>query len=197
LNIDLAADLEELKKFANIEESGPAESDLVFPGSKIALRAHSRAFLGCFSIRMRKQINWKLFTSWKEDPKSFKQITDVISDELSGLIVNNYDVITTAPPSRKRDLDDYSAFELGRAVSRKTGLPFRIAFKQRQKKGHGRFKSVQQGITLFRDDWDIEDMSVLWIDDFINTGATASLCFNLLAALGNHVDGLVWCMGGN
>ncbi|MBW2609935.1 MAG: phosphoribosyltransferase [Deltaproteobacteria bacterium] len=171
--------------------------DLLYPGTKIIIRAHNRAFLGCFSLRMRTQINWTVFTAWKEDPAQYTKVADLIAGEISGKVQNNYDVITTAPPSRKRDLNNYSAFELVKAVSAKTGLPFKAAFRQRDKEGHGRFKSTQQGTTVFCNDWDIEDSSVLWIDDFINTGSTASMCFNLLVAKGNHVDGLVWCMGGN
>ena len=33
---------------------------------KITLRHHKNAFVGCFSLRLKKNINWELFKLWKE-----------------------------------------------------------------------------------------------------------------------------------
>jgi predicted amidophosphoribosyltransferase len=38
----------------------------------------------------------------------------------------------------------------------------------------------------------IQNSSILFVDDCITSGTTARLCYEALVALGNHVDGLIW-----
>lgn len=38
----------------------------------------------------------------------------------------------------------------------------------------------------------VENVMVLFVDDFINTGTMAKKCFEVLKRNNNHVDGLVW-----
>ena len=158
---------------------------------KITLRHHKNAFVGCFSLRLRKNINWELFKLWKE--KRYPSLTEQMARDFIPYIVNHYDLITTAPPSSKRDPLRYCTYDLAKAISRKTGIPFVPAFSQKTDKyHHGRHASLNQSKPKLLDSWNIQNKVILFIDDCITTGTTARLCYEALIALHNHIDGLIW-----
>jgi len=158
---------------------------------KITLRHHKNAFVGCFSLRLRKNINWELFKLWKE--KRYPSVTEQMARDFILFIQNHYDLITTAPPSSKRDPLRYCTYDLAKAISRKTGIPFVPAFSQKTDKyHHGRHASLNQSKPKLLESWNIHNRVILFIDDCITTGTTARLCYEALIALGNHIDGLIW-----
>ena len=158
---------------------------------KITLRHHKNAFVGCFSLRLRKNINWELFKLWKE--KRYPSVTEQMARDFIPYIVNHYDLITTAPPSSKRDPLRYCTYDLARAISAKTGIPFVPAFQKKTDKSyHGRHESLKQSKPKLLNSWNIHNRAILFIDDCITTGTTARLCYEALIALGNHIDGLIW-----
>lgn len=161
---------------------------------KITLRHHKNAFVGCFSLRLKKNINWELFKAWKE--KRYPYVTEQMARDFIPYIANHYDLITTAPPSSRRDPMRYCTYDLARSISLKTGIPFVPAFQRKTDKSyHGRHESLKQSSPKLLDSWNIHNRAILFIDDCITTGTTARLCYEALKALQNHIDGLIWVSG--
>jgi len=162
---------------------------------RIILRHHKGAFMGCFSLRLRRNINWELFKEWKQNRNPV--VTEEMARDFMPFIMNHYDCITAAPPSAMRTPLRYCVYDLGRIISRMTGIPFIPAFIQKtDKAGHGRFASMEQSRPIPLKSWDIGNKSILFIDDCITSGTTARLCYEALVASGNHVDGLIWVSAG-
>ena len=61
---------------------------------------------------------------------------------------------------------------------------------------HGRFASLGQSRPRLLESWNIRNSSILFVDDCITSGTTASLCYEALVELGDHVDGLIWVSAG-
>jgi len=159
---------------------------------KSSLYHHRRSFMGCFSCRLRKNIDYRAFLQWKKVPS--KEKTKEIANIVTAYITNYYDFITTAPPSKNRDLDNYCCFKLCEEMSDITGIPFIISFQQRRQKfGHGRFESIKAEQPLLIPGWNYSGKSILFVDDFITSGMTAKTCYELLRKFNNHVDGLIYC----
>ncbi len=156
------------------------------------IRHHRRSFMGCFSLRLRKNIDYEAFRQWKDD--SNQKTTMEIAEVIIGYITNYYDFITTAPPSKHRDFNNYCCFNLCGAISAITDIPFVISFQQRkQKSRHGRYASMEAESPLLVPGWDYKGKSILFVDDFITSGMTARTCYEELRKYGNHVDGLIYC----
>jgi hypoxanthine phosphoribosyltransferase len=74
-----------------------------------------------------------------------------------------------------------------------TGIPFVPAFSQKTNKvHHGCHASLSQSRPKLLETWDIQQKSILFVDDCITSGMTARLCYQVLVGMGNHVDGLIW-----
>jgi len=147
--------------------------------------------VGCFSLRLKKNINWELFKRWKINRNPL--ITEQMARDFLPFIENHYDFITTAPPSANRCPLRYCVYDLTKAISRMTGIPFIPAFaKKTDKVHHGRYASLSQSKPILLESWNIRNSSVLFVDDCITSGTTARLCYEALVDLGNHVDGLIW-----
>ena len=158
---------------------------------RITLRHHKHAFVGCFSLRLKKNINWELFKKWKE--KRSLSITHQMAKDFIPFIRNHYDCITAAPPSARRHPSRYCVYDLASAISRRTRIPFLPAFAQKtDKRYHGRFASLRQSRPKLLESWNIRNRAILFVDDCITSGTTARLCYEALVQLGNHVDGLIW-----
>ncbi len=158
---------------------------------KITLRHHKGAFVGCFSLRLKKNINWDLFKKWKKNRNPW--ITDQMAGDFLPFIRNHYDLITTAPPSANRCPYRYCVHDLANAISGKTRIPFVPAFSQKTDKlNHGRHASLNQSKPDLLKSWNIQNRSILFVDDCVTSGTTARLCYEALVALGHHVDGLIW-----
>jgi len=156
------------------------------------IRHHMRSFMCCFSCRLRKNIDYETFKQWKNDPG--KEKTQEIAEIISGYITNHYDFITTAPPSKNRDFNNYCCFNLCGTISAITKIPFIISFQQRKvKSGHGRYASLKAERPLLVPGWNHKGESILFIDDFITSGTTAKTCYEILRGHNNHVDGLIYC----
>lgn len=120
--------------------------------------------------------------------------TEEIAEIIIPYITNYYDFITTAPPSKNRDLDNYCCFKLCEVISARTGIPFVISFQRRiEKSGHGRFASMGSELPLLVAGWDYQKKAILFVDDFITSGTTAKTCYDILRGYNNHVDGLIYC----
>ena len=159
---------------------------------KSSLRHHSRSFFGCFSCRLRKNIDYGAFRKWKNNPGPV--MTNEIASALIQHITNYYDFITTAPPSKHRDLNNYCCFVLCESISSITGIPFVISFQRRVKKsGHGRFASLEAEKPILIPGWEYRGKSILFVDDFITSGMTAKTCYEILREYNNHIDGLIYC----
>ncbi len=118
---------------------------------RITLRHHKGAFVGCFSLRLKKNVNWEMFKRWKSNRNP--SITDQMARDFlpflqttgGQVIRNHYDLITTAPPSANRRPNRYCVYDLARAISRMTEIPFVPAFSQKTDKvHHGRYASLSQ-----------------------------------------------------
>lgn len=159
---------------------------------KSSLRHHLRSFFGCFSCRLRKNIDYEAFRRWKDDPDP--SITLEIAQIIAGYVTNHYDFITTAPPSKHRNLNNYCCFNLCGAISSLTGIPFVLTFQQRsQKTRHGRFASMEAETPVLVPGWVYTGKSILFVDDFITSGMTAKTCYEAMRSYGNHIDGLIYC----
>lgn len=159
---------------------------------KSSLRSQRRSFLGCFSCRLKKNIDYDAFTRWKNDAGEEK--TQEIAGIIAEHITNYYDFITTAPPSKNRNLGNYCCFALCRAISDLVNIPFIISFQQRKEKSrHGRYASMEAERPLLVPGWNQAGKSILFIDDFITSGMTAKTCYEVLRQHENHVDGLIYC----
>lgn len=159
---------------------------------KSRLFHHSRSFMGCFSCNLRKNIDYQSFMQWKND--SNPKITLIIASVITKYITNYYDFITTAPPSKNRDFNNYCCFNLCNAISAMTKISFIISFQQRKKKSrHGRYASLEGESPELVSGWDYKNKSILFIDDFITSGTTAKTCYEILRGYENHVDGLIYC----
>jgi predicted amidophosphoribosyltransferase len=178
---------------------------------RITLRHHKGAFVGCFSLRLKKNIDWDLFKRWKvnrnpsltdriaRDFLPFLQIPggQVLQTTGGQVIRNHYDLITTAPPSANRCPQRYCVYDLAKAISRLTRIPFVPAFSQKTDKvHHGRHASLSQSEPQQLESWNVRNKSILFVDDCITSGTAARLCYEALVALGNHVDGLIWVYAG-
>ncbi len=151
--------------------------------------------MGCFSLRLRKNIDWELFKSWKQTRNP--AVTEQMAADFLSFIRNHYDWITTPPPSAGRSPLRYCTYDLARAVSRRTGIPFAPAFSQKTDKvRHGRHASLSQSKPRLLESWHAQNSAVLFLDDCITSGTTARLCYEALVGLGNHVDGLIWVSAG-
>ena len=158
----------------------------------IVIRHHLRSFMGCFSLTLRKNIDYEGFKIWKNAPTPEK--SHEIADIIVGHITNHYDFITTAPPSKNRNINHYCCFELCRIVSEIISIPFVISFAKRVKKSdHGRFSSLRSEMPVLLPGWEYTGKSILFIDDFITSGMTAKTCYDILRSFNNHVDGLIYC----
>jgi len=146
----------------------------------------------CFSCRLRKNIDYEAFRQWKDN--SNQKTTMEIAETISSYITNHYDFITTAPPSKHRDFNNYCCFNLCGAISTISGIPFVISFQQRSKKSrHGRYASMEAERPLLVPGWNHKGKSILFVDDFITSGMTAKTCYEILRSFNNHVDGLIYC----
>ena len=156
------------------------------------LRHHKRCFMNCFSVKLKQQIDVESLKEWKNKPST--NTTKVIGDILIPYITQYYDLITTAPPSKNREENNYCCFKLCEYISQKTGIPFIIAFRKRIKKYlHGRFESLHSELPCLLDTFVYSHKSILFIDDVITSGTTARTCYNELHKKQNHVDGLIYC----
>ena len=178
-----------LPDFNNYEK----DDDKLIITDKPILRSHrSKAFINCFSIYCRNYINYEKFLEWKANPDW--QTTGVIAVSMVSFITQYYDFITTAPPSKNRDLDNYCCFNLCEYLSQLTKIPFIISFKKRRfKDKHGIHASLGSEKPLLVKDWQWTHKSILFIDDFITSGHTARTCFEVFHHYKNHVDGLIFC----
>jgi predicted amidophosphoribosyltransferase len=141
---------------------------------------------------LRKNINYEGFLGWKNNPD--QKMTIEIAGVISHYITNYYDFITTAPPSKYRDLDNYCCFKLCEAISVMVDIPFVISFQQRKEKSrHGRYASMEAEAPLLVPGWNQHGKSILFIDDFITSGMTAKNCYEILRGFNNHIDGLIYC----
>jgi len=104
------------------------KNQILIPEGKerIILRHHKGAFVGCFSLRLRKNINWKLFKQWKEN--RYPHITEQMARDFTSVIMNHYDYITAAPPSARRHPFRYCVYDLASAISVRTRIPFVPAY---------------------------------------------------------------------
>ena len=162
---------------------------------RITLRHHKGAFVGCFSLRLKKNVNWEMFKRWKSNRNP--SITDQMARDFLPFIKNHYDLITTAPPSANRCSHRYCVHDLAKAISRTTEIPFVPAFTQKTDKvHHGRHASLSQSRPKILETWNIRHRSLLFVDDCITSGMIARLCYEALVPLGNHVDGLIWVSTG-
>ncbi len=162
----------------------------------INLRHHAQSFTGCLSVVLRGGIREDRLFAWKADPSGDVELTEGMAADVSGVAAGNrYDVITTPPPSASRNIRNYCAWEMARLVAVRLGLPFVPLFPKRDnKKWHGRFHNIKQGLPLV-DDQHVEAVRgrvVLLVDDTINSGWTMKACFEVLRGLGCHVDGVAW-----
>jgi len=158
---------------------------------RVTLRHHRGAFVGCFSLRLRKKIDWELFKRWKTTRNP--TVTEQMAADFLPFIRNHYDWITTPSPSAGRSPLRYCTYDLARAVSRRTGIPFAPAFSQKtDKRRHGRHASLSQSKPRRLETFRVRNSSILFLDDCITSGTTARLCYEALVAMGNHVDGLIW-----
>lgn len=165
---------------------------LISDPPKSSLHHHRRSFMGCFSCRLRKNIDYEAFRRWKDNPGTEK--TKEIAEIIAGYITNHYDFITTAPPSKNRDLNNYCCFRVCEEISSATGIPFVVSFQQRKHKSrHGRYASMEAERPLLVSGWNHNGKSILFVDDFITSGMTAKSCYEVLRGQGNHVDGLIYC----
>ena len=164
---------------------------------RITLRHHRGAFVGCFSLRLWKNIRWDLFKRWKVDRNP--RITDRMARDFLPFIRNHYDLITTAPPSASRSPARYCTHDLATAISRMTHIPFAPAFSQKTDKPyHGRHSSLSQSEPTLLPSWNVRNRSILFVDDCITTGAPSRhrRDYEALVRMGNHVDGLIWVSAG-
>ena len=170
---------------------------------RITLRHHRAAFVGCFSLRLKKNIDWDLFKRCKVNRNPM--LTDHMARDFlpflqttgGQVIRNHYDLIATSPPSANRCPNRYCVYDLAKAISRMTRIPFVPAFSQKtDKMHHGRHASLSQSAPRLLESWNIRNKSILFVDDCITSGTTARLCYEALVALGNHVDGLIWLYAG-
>jgi hypothetical protein len=98
------------------------------------VRHHKGAFVGCCSLRLKKNINWELLKKLKSNRNP--SITDQMARNFlpflqtngGQVIRNHYDVITTAPPSANRCPQRYCVYDLAQAISRMIRIPFVPAF---------------------------------------------------------------------
>jgi len=159
---------------------------------KLQIHHHKRCFWGCFSLYTKDNLKWVEFKKWKDTID--KNITVEIGFHLLPFISNYYDLITTAPPSKNRKETFYCCDYLCQWLSERSGIPFKKAFKKRRfKSRHGVHESLNQEKPLLREDFKYSHKSILFIDDFLNTGMTAKLCYEALRVRKNHIDGLVFC----
>ena len=76
-----------------------AGQSLVLEGrEKITLRHHRAAFVGCFSLHLKKNIHWDLFKTWKVTRNP--SITEEMARDFLPFIRNHYDCITSGMTAR-------------------------------------------------------------------------------------------------
>jgi predicted amidophosphoribosyltransferase len=168
------------------------KEDITIKNKKSRLYHHKRSFMGCFSVIKKDDIDYASFREWKNNPKIEK--TEEIAEVILPYITNYYDFITTAPPSKNRDLNNYCTFKLCETLSYMIKIPFIVSFKKREKKSkHGRHESIRAELPILVNDWNYINKSILFIDDFITSGMTVKYCYNILRHYDNHVDGLIYC----
>jgi predicted amidophosphoribosyltransferase len=210
--LSISTDMAHIPSGLAIRFHTPETENLVPEGlEKITLRHHRAAFVGCFSLRLKKNIDWDLFKRWKENRNPsltekmagdfipFLQTTggQVLQTTGAQVIRNHYDLITTAPPSARRCPHRYCVHDLAKTISRRTGIPFVPVFLPKTDKvHHGRHASLGQSPPRLLESFNIRDRSILFIDDCITSGTTARLCYEALVVRGNHVDGLIWVSAG-
>ena len=81
----------------------------------------------------------------------------------------------------------YCVYDLAKAISRMTEIPFVPAFTQKTDKvHHGRHASLSQSEPRLLESWNIRNRSILFVDDRVTSGTTARLCYEVLVAMGNQ-----------
>ena len=153
---------------------------------RIMLRHHKGAFVGCFSLCLNKNVNWEMFKKWKSNRNP--SITDQMARDFlpflqttGGQVIRNHYDLITAPPSASRCPNRYCVYDLAKAVSRMTEIPFVPAFSQKTDKvHHGRYASLGQSEPRLIESWNIRNRFILFVDDCITSGATARLCMKSL-----------------
>jgi hypothetical protein len=105
--------------------AGTEKQTLVPEGmERITLRHHKGAFVGCFSLRLKKNVNWEMFNLLKSNrnPSITEQMArdflPFLQNTGGQVIRNHYDLITTAPPSANRFPNRYCVYGLAKAISR-------------------------------------------------------------------------------
>ena len=167
----------------------PQQSPFLDPSKQILLRHHKGAFTGCFSLYRSSDIDWMRYKMWKEKPTI--GVTSIMANRFVKVIQNTYSLLTTPPPSQRRDASNYCTYKLAEAISMRTNIPFIPVFQQRfSKRHHGRFASLEQDdpLTICNP----TSKSILLIDDCVTSGTTMNRCYKVLKNLNNHVDGLVF-----
>jgi len=64
------------------------------------------------------------------------------------------------------------------------------------KKGMKEITRVNQPEPELLESRNIRNKSIPFVHDCITSGTTARLCYEVLAALGDHMDGLIWVYAG-
>ena len=122
--------------------------------------------------------------------------------KLKKYAVDAEDVIVTYAPRSRGAISVYGfdqSERLARELAKAMGAEFerllvrrRRLFDRRQKKldAYGREKNARRAITRCRKDIDIRGRAIIVIDDVITTGATTSVCVEILRSMG---AGTVFC----
>lgn len=188
--VELEKDFFEETEFGLFKDT-VKESLILFDKTKLRIHHQRASFWGCFTIYEKENVKWTEFKKWKEG--SSKEITREIGLSILPFITNAYDFITSPPPSLLRDENNYCAYYLCQWLAEKIGVRFIKTFKKRiKKKRHGVYESLNQEAPQIHKDFSYSHKSILLIDDFLNTGTTARLCYEQLRKLKNHVDGIIF-----
>lgn len=173
--------------FKDIEK----ESLILFDKTKIRIHHQRASFWGCFTVYEKENVKWLEFKKWKDE--NTKEITKEIGNSILPFIMNTYDFITSPPPSLLRDENNYCTYYLCQWLAEEIGIRFVKAFKKRiMKKRHGIFESLKQELPQIHKDFSYSHKSILLVDDFLNSGTTARLCYGQLKKFKNHVDGIIF-----
>jgi len=188
--IELEKDFFEETDFGLFKDT-ERENLILFDRTKLRIHHQRASFWGCFTVYEKENVKWSEFKKWKEE--NSKEITKEIGNSILPFILNHYDFITSPPPSLLRNENNYCSYYLCQWVAENIGVRFVKAFKKRTyKKRHGVHESLNQEMPQIHKDFSYSHKSILLIDDFLNTGMTAKLCYEELRKLKNHVDGIIF-----